>query len=129
MEQTSAASTPFGRSHPQSPVTNDVTGYIFRATDHNLPPLSYLHRPPTNPQNCEPKLNMVKVTVNGKTIAESNETIVVENNHYFPPSSVKKSLLTDSQTRCGPPSCLLWCSSHFLTLLIHRTVCPWKGSA
>jgi len=46
---------------------------------------------------------MVKVTVNGKTIAESNETIIVENNHYFPPKSVDKSLFTDSKTRCDPP--------------------------
>jgi hypothetical protein len=45
---------------------------------------------------------MVKVTVNGTTIADSNETIVVENNHYFPPSSVKKPLLSDSKTRCVP---------------------------
>jgi len=51
---------------------------------------------------------MVKVTVNGKTVAESNETVIVENNHYFPPSSVDKSLFTDSKT---------------------STVCPWKGTA
>jgi uncharacterized protein (DUF427 family) len=42
---------------------------------------------------------MVKVTVNGKTIAESNQTVVVEGNHYFPPNSVDKSLFTDSKTR------------------------------
>jgi len=51
---------------------------------------------------------MVKVVVNGETIAESNETIVVEGNHYFPPSSVKQSLFSKSRT---------------------STACPWKGDA
>ncbi|KAF9779599.1 DUF427-domain-containing protein [Thelephora terrestris] len=51
---------------------------------------------------------MAKVTVNGKVIAESNKTIVVENNHYFPPDSVDKTLFSPSKT---------------------STVCPWKGTA
>ncbi|KAF8073415.1 DUF427-domain-containing protein [Lyophyllum atratum] len=51
---------------------------------------------------------MTKVTLNGTVLAESNETVVVENNHYFPPSSVKTSLFTDSET---------------------HTVCGWKGTA
>ena len=42
---------------------------------------------------------MVKVTVNGKVIAESDETISIENNNYFPPGSVHKSFFTDSKTR------------------------------
>ena len=79
--------------------------------------------------NYERILKMVKVTVNGKTVAESDETIVVENNHYFPPSSVNKSFITDSKTRYDSyPAC----SGAHLTLLafrIHSTVCPWKGSA
>ena len=39
---------------------------------------------------------------NGTVIAESDETIIVEGNHYFPPESVKKELLADSpnHTRC-----------------------------
>ena len=45
---------------------------------------------------------MVKVTANGKTIAESNNVIVVENSYYFPPDSVDKSLLTNSKTRYDP---------------------------
>jgi len=52
--------------------------------------------------------NMVRVTLSGKVLAESTETIVVENNHYFPPQSVDKSLLTTSAT---------------------SSVCPWKGIA
>ena len=35
-------------------------------------------------------------------IAESNETVVVEGNHYFPPESVRREYLSDSATtsRC-----------------------------
>lgn len=40
---------------------------------------------------------------NGKVIAESDDTVVVENNHYFPRSSVKEEYLTPSETTsfCG----------------------------
>ncbi len=40
---------------------------------------------------------------NGQVIAESDDTIVVEGNHYFPRTSVKADLLTDSNTTsfCG----------------------------
>ncbi|KAF8637036.1 hypothetical protein AX16_010891 [Volvariella volvacea WC 439] len=51
---------------------------------------------------------MPRVTLNGQVLADSNETVVVEGNHYFPPSSVSKSLFTDSST---------------------SSVCPWKGNA
>ena len=50
----------------------------------------------------------MKAIWNGQTIAESDATVVVENNHYFPKDSVKAEYLTDSQT--------------------HST-CPWKGLA
>lgn len=50
----------------------------------------------------------MKAIWNGETIAESNDTIVVENNHYFPKDSVKAGYLIDSQT---------------------HTTCPWKGQA
>ncbi|WP_020601525.1 DUF427 domain-containing protein [Spirosoma spitsbergense] len=50
----------------------------------------------------------MKAIWNGETIAESNDTIVVENNHYFPKDSVKADYLTDSST---------------------HTTCPWKGLA
>lgn len=45
---------------------------------------------------------------NGHTIAESDETVVVEGNHYFPPEAVDWELLEESA---------------------HRTACPWKGRA
>jgi len=50
----------------------------------------------------------MKAIYNGKVLAESQETIVVENNHYFPLSSINKAYFTDS-------------SKH--------TTCPWKGEA
>lgn len=51
---------------------------------------------------------MVKVTLDGTLIAESDATVVVEGNHYFPPSSIKKEYFSDSNT---------------------HTTCPWKGQA
>ena len=51
---------------------------------------------------------MVKATWNGVTIAESEDTVVVEGNHYFPRARVDAALLTDSATTSD---------------------CPWKGTA
>ena len=105
---------------------------IIRSTYINPPfaPTSpYLHRLRTYLHNYERNLKMVKVTLNGKTIAESNATIVVENNHNFPRGSVDESFFTKSSTRCDLPSRPLLCSSHSLTFWVHSTVCPWKGSA
>lgn len=51
---------------------------------------------------------MPRAIWNGAVIAESPTTIVVEGNHYFPPESVRREYLRDSQT---------------------HTVCPWKGTA
>ena len=50
----------------------------------------------------------MKAIWNGKVIAESNDTVVIEGNHYFPVDSVKKEFLTESDT---------------------TTVCHWKGTA
>ncbi|MDX1403933.1 MAG: DUF427 domain-containing protein [Woeseiaceae bacterium] len=50
----------------------------------------------------------MKATWNGQTIAESDDTVVVEGNHYFPPDAVKREFLEDSE---------------------HHSVCPWKGMA
>ena len=50
----------------------------------------------------------MKAIWNGKIIAESNETINIENNYYFPADSVNKEYLENSET---------------------HTVCPWKGQA
>lgn len=50
----------------------------------------------------------MKVTFNGTVLAESSDTALFENNHYFPPESVKLELFTNSTT---------------------STVCPWKGTA
>ncbi len=51
---------------------------------------------------------MATATWNGAVIAQSDETIIVEGNHYFPPESVDPALLKSS-------------SQH--------TRCPWKGKA
>jgi uncharacterized protein (DUF427 family) len=45
---------------------------------------------------------------NGATIAESDETVVVEGNHYFPPESVHFEYMRPTRM---------------------RTLCPWKGMA
>jgi uncharacterized protein (DUF427 family) len=51
---------------------------------------------------------MAKATWNGAVIAESDNTVMVEGNHYFPIASVNADLLEPS-------------SKH--------TSCPWKGEA
>jgi uncharacterized protein (DUF427 family) len=45
----------------------------------------------------------MKAVWQGAIIAESDKTIVVEGNHYFPPESIKRELFHESDThsRCG----------------------------
>ena len=50
----------------------------------------------------------MKAIWNNTTIAESNETVVVEGNHYFPADSIDKAYFQPSPT---------------------HTVCGWKGTA
>ncbi len=45
---------------------------------------------------------------NGTVIAESDDTVVVENNHYFPRASLNDAYVRPSD---------------------YSTVCPWKGTA
>ena len=51
---------------------------------------------------------MAKATWNGAVIAESDDTVVVEGNLYFPRDSVRSGYLRESGT---------------------HSVCPWKGTA
>ena len=51
---------------------------------------------------------MAKAVWNGTVLAESDETVVVEGNLYFPPDSVKTEHFKESG---------------------HTTVCSWKGTA
>ena len=51
---------------------------------------------------------MVEAIWNGMVIASSDDTVVVEGNHYFPVSAVDPAVLRPSDT-----------TSH----------CPWKGTA
>jgi len=45
---------------------------------------------------------------NNQVIAESNDTVVVENNHYFPVDSIQQEFFSHSEK---------------------KTNCPWKGKA
>jgi uncharacterized protein (DUF427 family) len=51
---------------------------------------------------------MPKAFWGGKIIAESNATVVVEGNLYFPPEAVHQGSLKPSN---------------------HTSICPWKGTA
>ena len=50
----------------------------------------------------------MKALWNDAVLAESNDTVVVEGNHYFPASSLRKDHFRDSD---------------------HHSGCPWKGGA
>lgn len=51
---------------------------------------------------------MIRAIWNGAVLAEADETVIVEGNHYFPPESLRREYFTDSAT---------------------YTVCSWKGTA
>ncbi|UPS92185.1 DUF427 domain-containing protein [Bizionia sp. M204] len=51
---------------------------------------------------------MMKAIWNNQILAESDNTVVIENNHYFPHDSIKKDFFKSSNT---------------------HTNCPWKGEA
>lgn len=51
---------------------------------------------------------MPRATWRGVLLAESDDTLVVEENHYFPPGSLVREHLVDSA---------------------HTSVCGWKGTA
>lgn len=50
----------------------------------------------------------MKAIWNNKVIAESDDTVVVEGNHYFPAASLKREYTSFSN---------------------HKTMCSWKGQA
>jgi uncharacterized protein (DUF427 family) len=50
----------------------------------------------------------MKAVWNGAVLAESDDTVVVEGNHYFPPESIVKQYFRPSDS---------------------HTICPWKGEA
>ncbi|HEY9096474.1 MAG TPA: DUF427 domain-containing protein [Hydrogenophaga sp.] len=50
----------------------------------------------------------MKAIWNDTVIAESDDTVLVEGNHYFPESALNREVVTFSN---------------------HRTSCPWKGEA
>jgi len=50
----------------------------------------------------------MKASWQGTTLAESDDTVVVEGNHYFPAETLRRELFIESST---------------------QTTCPWKGEA
>jgi len=50
----------------------------------------------------------MRAIFNGAVIAESEDTVVVEGNHYFPPESLRREYFTESRA---------------------HTLCFWKGIA
>lgn len=50
----------------------------------------------------------MKAVWNNTVIAESDDTVLVEGNHYFPESALNRAFVTFSN---------------------HKTSCPWKGQA
>ncbi|MEM9385641.1 MAG: DUF427 domain-containing protein [Pseudomonadota bacterium] len=50
----------------------------------------------------------MKAVWNGQVIAESDDTVVVEGNHYFPLSTLRQEYVREST---------------------HSSYCPWKGEA
>ena len=50
----------------------------------------------------------MRAVFNGAVVAESDDTVVIEGNHYFPAESV---------------------NAGFLSATDKTTVCPWKGTA
>ena len=50
----------------------------------------------------------MKAIWNGEIIAESDATIIIEGNHYFPPETINPEFFKSSDT---------------------HTTCPWKGLA
>lgn len=51
---------------------------------------------------------MVKAVWNGAVLAQSDDTVVIEGNHYFPAEAIRPEFLRPSQT---------------------TSICPWKGTA
>ncbi|MCG8390541.1 MAG: DUF427 domain-containing protein [Cytophagales bacterium] len=50
----------------------------------------------------------MKAIWNGKVLAESDKTVIVEGNHYFPKEAINREYFVESDT---------------------HSVCPWKGKA
>jgi uncharacterized protein (DUF427 family) len=50
----------------------------------------------------------MKAVWHGRTLAESDRTVIVEGNHYFPPEAVDRASFEPSE---------------------QHTTCPWKGEA
>jgi uncharacterized protein (DUF427 family) len=63
---------------------------------------------PTPPLWPTPRKAIMQAVWNNTVIAESDKTVLVEGNHYFPEHTLKREYVTFSN---------------------HKTSCPWKGQA
>lgn len=63
----------------------------------------------------------MKATWNGVTLAESDHTIVLEGNHYFPPESVNRQFLLSSNHRS---SCSLKGQANYHSVFVDGNVNP-----
>ncbi len=63
---------------------------------------------PTWRRRVRDEIGHMKAIWNGVTLAESDQTVVVESNHYFPESAIQRAYFRPND---------------------HHTICPWKGTA
>jgi len=87
-------------------------GFLKQSRRRRIQSVGQIHRSGSILIDSNPSVReaheMVKASWGGRVIAESNATVTVEGNQYFPPEAVKKEILKPSN---------------------HTTVCPWKGTA
>ena len=58
----------------------------------------------------------MKATWNGVVVAQSDDTVVVEGNHYFPQASLKQEVISFSNHRS---TCLLMGEAHYYSLFVN----------
>ncbi len=51
---------------------------------------------------------MIRAVIASTTVAESDHTVIVEGNHYFPPDTIRTELFAETRS---------------------HSLCPWKGIA
>ena len=62
----------------------------------------------------------MKAIWNGVVIAESDDTVVVEGNHYFPEASLKREYVTFSNHRSSGPKG----QAHYYSLMVNGELKP-----
>jgi uncharacterized protein (DUF427 family) len=75
--------------------------------DGLFPGAGSIHHPRARPGQ-DVKERTMRAIWNDKVLAESDDTVVVEGNHYFPADSLRREYFTPNN---------------------QQSVCPWKGTA